>query len=107
MAYQLLPLVPLTAYLNANNQWQIDYQIARTDPVILVKIIITGPIGSTCNVYIDNTLIDVTLRGDLNSNELLQPHIIWQGQTFSLIWSSGNGSPATATLMLQSYKEYR
>lgn len=103
---QLLAPVPLVATL-VSGVWEIDYQIPWTNPVILTKIVITGPLGSTCKVYIDNTLVDITLRGDLNSNELVQPHVVMQGQTIKLIWSLGNGSPATATLMMQSYKVYR
>lgn len=103
---QVLPSIPLTAKL-VNGVWEIDWQVSTTVAVVLTKIIITGPIGSTCSVYLDTTLIDVTLRGDLNSNELLQPLVVMQGQTLKLVWSLGSGNPATATLMMQTYKDYR
>ena len=104
---QLLPPVPLTAVKNSTGLWEIDWQVTTTVAVVLTKITITGPIGSTLNVYIDTTLIDATLRGDLNSNELIQPHVLFQGQMLRLIWSLGTGSAATATLMMQTYKDYR
>ena len=93
-----LPVQSLTAFKNSNNNWEIDYTPTGGDAVSVNRITITGPVGSTLNLYIDNTLIDATLRGDLNSNELLVPHILRAGQQLRLVWSLGVGNPATATI---------
>lgn len=105
MSY-LLPNVSLVAVKNSAGNWEIDYSPNRSVAIVLTKIVITGPLGSTLSIYLDNVLIDVTLRGDINSNELLLPHVIHAGQTLKLLWSLGNGSPATATLMMKSFQEY-
>lgn len=98
--------VPLQASL-INGVWEIDWTASTSVDVIITKIVITGPLGSRIYVYIDNTMIDVALRGDVNSNELLNPHVLKAGQTLRLVWTLGTGSPATATLMMRTYKEYR
>lgn len=93
-----LPVQSLTGKLNSAGNWEIDYQGQGGDAIVINRITITGPIGSTLNLYVDNTLIDATLRGDLNSNELLIPHILYSGQMLRLVWSLGNGNPSTATI---------
>lgn len=93
-----LPVQSLTAVKNSSGNWEIDYQRNGGDATVINRITITGPIGSTLNIYVDNTLIDATLRGDLNSNELLIPHVLHAGQVLRLVWSLGTGNPATATI---------
>ena len=97
---QLAPAI-LTATKNSNGKWQIDYQIPRVQ-VLVSKLIITGPPGSTVNVYRNYTAIDVSARGDLNSNEFLIPLEMNPGETLTLIWSLGTGNPATATIIMTS-----
>lgn len=92
-----LPIETFTGYINANGTWQIDFT-PNYAAVIVTRIIIMGPVGSSLNVYIGTTLVDATLRGDINSNELLQPVSIAAGNTLSLVWSLGTGNPATATI---------
>lgn len=103
----LLAPLSLTASLNSAGTWEIDYQVTNTVAIVLTKMVIKGPVGSRMDFYIDNVLHDTTLRGDVNSNELLQPLIVWQGQMITLIWTLGNGTAPTATLFMQTYRNYR
>lgn len=98
-----LPTEIKTAVLNSNGTWEIDYQNFRQQ-VMITKIIITGPLGSGISIYNNNTLVDTSLRGDQNANELLVPLVMQPGDILRLIWTLGIGNPATATIMLQTLR---
>lgn len=67
-----------------------------------MRITITGPVGSTLNVYVDNTFVDTTPRGDINSAEYINPIILQRGQQLRLVWSVGTGTPTPqATLYVE------
>lgn len=91
----------LTATKNSAGNWQIDYYITR-QRVMITKIIIQGPLGSGISIYNNNTLVDTSLRGDQNANELLVPLTMNPGDNLSLRWTLGIGNAATATIMSQT-----
>lgn len=96
-----LPIQTLTATKNSSGNWEIDYQIIR-DTTMITKIIIAGPVGSSINIYRNQTLVDTSLRGDQNANELLVPLVLYSGEMLRLVWTLGTGNAATATIMSQT-----
>ena len=99
MAPTLLPPVIQTGILISG-----VYQIAfPTDniPRIVRRIAITGPSGSSCNVYVDNTLVDATPRGDINSWESAVGIYLPAGSQLRLVWNVGTGAIPNATLICE------
>lgn len=56
-------------------------------------IAISGPPGSSFQVYIDTTFYDYVARGDINSWDPSQPMPLNPGQTLYFYWNS-SASPA-------------
>lgn len=55
---------------------------------------LTGPAGSSIQVWIDRTFFDTTPHGDLNSWDPNEPMHLLGGNTLYLYWNSSN-SPVT------------
>jgi hypothetical protein len=61
-------------------------------------ISITGPAGSSLQIYVDTTFLDTTPRGDLNSWDPAQPLPVIPGQSLYFYWDASTGSIPNVTL---------
>lgn len=61
-------------------------------PYHVYHIAISGPVGSSFQVYVDTTFYDYVARGDINSWDPSQPMVVYPGQTVSFYWNTAAGS---------------
>lgn len=95
MVYPLPPVLAQATVISG--VYEIDFPTENYARYIR-RIAIVGPYPSSLNVYIDNTLIDTTPRGDQNSSEYFVGVYLAQGQQLRLVWSVGTGRIPEATL---------
>lgn len=92
------PLPPVLAEATViNGVYEIDFPTENQQRFIR-RIAIQGPYPSTCTVYIDNTFMDVTPRGDQNSAEYFVGVFLAAGSQLRLVWNVGTGKIPIATL---------
>jgi hypothetical protein len=72
--------------------YEIDFDALKVDSVIQ-SIALTGPAGSTVSVYIENTFVDTTPRGDFNRADYYAGIPVPRGLRVRLVWSVGSGAP--------------
>lgn len=80
-----------------NGVWEIDfggYNTAR----VLQWISLVGPVGSTCNVYLDTIFIDTTARGDFNRADYPEGIPLAQGRQLRIVWNTGAGAAPVASI---------
>ena len=92
MAHQLPPVIQSAILING--VWEIDFPSDNQVRLIKRLVISEGPRPSTLYVFVDNTKYDTTTRGDENSAEYFVGLYVPAGSTISLIWDTGQTSPA-------------
>lgn len=70
--------------------WQVESEIYH--------IAISGPVGSSFQVWLDTQFYDYVARGDINSWDPSQPMAITPGQTLFFYWNTNVGPAPRVTV---------
>lgn len=64
-------------------------------------IAISGPAGSSFQLFIDNTFYDYVVRGDVNSWDPSQPMHVRPGQSLYFYWNTASTPAPTVSIFLR------
>lgn len=91
---------PATGKLDRNNPlgtnfWTVTFdppKLAIQIPFEVYHIAISGPTGSSFQLYIDSAFYSNVARGDINDWDPSQPMHMRPGQTIYFYWNTGSGT---------------
>lgn len=98
--------IPDQTGLNSGN-WTVQFTPAIIDVNIaqfeVYKMIVSGAVNTTFNVFVDGKLWDVGIYGTLNSWDPMQPLQMHPGQELDFAYSdpSSDGTPPVVTIWLR------
>jgi hypothetical protein len=69
-----------------------------TNPFEIYHISVRGPVGSTLEVWIDQTFYSATPRGDINEYDPTHPIQMNGGQTLYFFWNVGGATSPLVTV---------
>jgi hypothetical protein len=93
-----------------NGLWRVVFDqrvlAIATNAIEVYHISLTGPAGSTLQMFIDRTFYDTTPRGDLNSYDPTNPLILRGGQELNFFWNSSATPVPSVTIWIRTASVY-
>lgn len=89
-----------------NGMWSVTFDpkifAIATNEFEVYHIALTGPVGTTLQVWVDRTFYEVTQHGDVNSWDPNHPLHMNGGQSLYFYWNSGIAPAPFVTVYLQT-----